>query len=175
MNEDNNPVDNAVTNMVSDDINTITDNDNHSQLVEVDTIHTETVDNPIDTVDTQIVETETESEKVGKGRPPHLKTEDTQNRVYILATVGTRHEDIATVLNISHDTLVKYYKEELDKGRIEANASVAETLFKQAKEGNTTAMIFWLKSRAKWKETSQHEISGNPDGTPVEVKIITGL
>jgi hypothetical protein len=36
-------------------------------------------------------------------------------------------------------------------------------------------MIFWLKSRAKWKETSQHEISGNPDGTPVEVKIVTGI
>jgi phosphohistidine phosphatase SixA len=167
-NELNNPVDNVVTNMVSDDINTIVDNDNHSQLVEVDidAIHTDT--NTIETI-------ETDMEKVGKGRPPHLPNADTRNRVFILSTVGTRHEDIATVLNISHDTLVKYYKEELDKGRIEANASVAETLFKQAKEGNTTAMIFWLKSRAKWKETSQHEISGNPDGTPVEVKIITGI
>jgi len=118
---------------------------------------------------------EIDKEETGRGRPPHLATETTRNKVYILSTVGTRHEDIATVLSISHDTLVKYYKEELDKGRIEANASVAETLFKQAKEGNTTAMIFWLKSRAKWKETSQHEISGNPDGTPVEVKIITGI
>jgi len=118
---------------------------------------------------------EIDNEETGRGRPPHLPTETTRNKVYILSTVGTRHEDIATVLSISHDTLVKYYKEELDKGRIEANASVAETLFKQAKEGNTTAMIFWLKSRAKWKETSQHEISGNPDGTPVEVKIITGI
>ena len=155
-NETNNPVDNVVTNMVSDDILSADTNETHSQLVEIDNV-------------------ETEEEKSNRGRPPHLKTEDTQNRVYILATVGTRHEDIATVLNISHDTLVKYYKEELDKGRIEANASVAETLFKQAKEGNTTAMIFWLKSRAKWKETSQHEISGNPDGTTVEVKIITGI
>jgi len=146
--------------------------------------------NPVDIMDNSMVETdkaltpidnlpidaiETEESKAGKGRPPHLPTADTRNRVYILSTVGTRHEDIATVLSISHDTLVKYYKEELDKGRIEANASVAETLFKQAKEGNTTAMIFWLKSRAKWKETSQHEISGNPDGTPVEVKIVTGI
>ena len=109
------------------------------------------------------------------GRPRHLPTSDTRNKVYMLSTVGTRHEDIASVLSITHDTLVKYYKEELDKGRIEANASVAETLFKQAKEGNTTAMIFWLKSRARWKESTQHEISGNPDGTPVEVKIITGI
>jgi hypothetical protein len=109
------------------------------------------------------------------GRPPHLPDATTRNKVFMLSTVGTRHEDIATVLNISADTLTKYYHDELAKGRIEANASVAETLFKQAKEGNTTAMIFWLKSRAKWKETSQHEISGNPDGTPVEVKIITGI
>ena len=109
------------------------------------------------------------------GRPPHLPNADTRNKVFMLSSVGTRHEDIATVLSISTDTLTKYYKEELDKGRIEANASVAETLFKQAKEGNTTAMIFWLKSRARWKESTQHEISGNPDGTPVEVKIITGI
>jgi hypothetical protein len=148
MNEDINPVDNAVNNMVEDS----------KSLLPVDAL-------PI----------ETETSKAGKGRPPHLVSDDTRNKVYTLSTVGTRHEDIASVLSISHDTLVKYYKEELDKGRIEANASVAETLFKQAKEGNTTAMIFWLKSRAKWKETSQHEISGNPDGTPVEVKIVTGI
>jgi hypothetical protein len=146
--------------------------------------------NPVDIMDNSMIETdkvltpvdalpidnvEIEIDKVGKGRPPHLPTADTRIKVYTLSTVGTRHEDIASVLSISHDTLVKYYKEELDKGRIEANASVAETLFKQAKEGNTTAMIFWLKSRAKWKESTQHEISGNPDGTPVEVKIVTGI
>ena len=146
-----NPVDNVVNNMVEDS----------KALTPVDSL-------PIDTI-------ETEEEKTGRGRPPHLPNADTRNKVYTLAVVGTRHEDIATVLGISHDTLVKYYKEELDKGRIEANASVAETLFKQAKEGNTTAMIFWLKSRAKWKESTQHEISGNPDGAPVEVKIITGI
>jgi phosphohistidine phosphatase SixA len=150
-NELNNPVDNMVNNMVED----------NKALTPVDSL-------PIDTI-------ETEEDKTGRGRPPHLPNADTQNKVYTLSTVGTRHEDIASVLNISHDTLVKYYKEELDKGRIEANASVAETLFKQAKEGNTTAMIFWLKSRAKWKESTQHEISGNPDGTPVEVKIVTGI
>jgi len=146
---------------------------------EVNNIEVEalTADNvSVDKASTELIQVnDSELEKSKGGRPPHLATPDTRNRVYILSTVGTRHEDIASVLNISHDTLVKYYKEELDKGRIEANASVAETLFKQAKEGNTTAMIFWLKSRAKCKETSQHEISGNPDGTPVEVKIVTGI
>jgi len=136
-------------------------NDNHSHI-----------DNDLST--SEIVEVEND-EEIKVGRPPHLPDATTRNKVFMLSTVGTRHEDIATVLGISADTLTKYYNDELAKGRIEANASVAETLFKQAKEGNTTAMIFWLKSRAKWKETSQHEISGNPDGTPVEVKIITGI
>ena len=160
MNEEviNNPVDNVVNPVVSDDLN---------KMLE-DNMMLTSSPNGLGIV-------ETEEEKIGRGRPPHLPNADTRNRVYMLSTVGTRHEDIASVLNISHDTLVKYYKEELDKGRIEANASVAETLFKQAKEGNTTAMIFWLKSRAKWKESTQHEISGNPDGTPVEVKIVTGI
>lgn len=125
--------------------------------------------------DKALIPDNVETGKDKGGRPPHLPDATTRSKVFMLSTVGTRHEDIASVLNISHDTLVKYYKEELDKGRIEANASVAETLFKQAKEGNTTAMIFWLKSRAKWKESTQHEISGNPDGSPVEVKIITGI
>jgi hypothetical protein len=151
MNEEINPVD-------------IMDN----SMIETDKALTPVDNLPIDTI-------ETEEDKTGRGRPPHLATADTRIKVYTLSTVGTRHEDIASVLNISHDTLVKYYKEELDKGRIEANASVAETLFKQAKEGNTTAMIFWLKSRAKWKESTQHEISGNADGTPIEVKIVTGI
>jgi len=162
------------------------DNENYSHLdnVQADTMPDMLKDkdidvNAIDSIDmlkADIVEADSvETIKDKGGRPPHLPNADTRNKVFMLSSVGTRHEDIATVLSISTDTLTKYYKEELDKGRIEANASVAETLFKQAKEGNTTAMIFWLKSRAKWKESTQHEISGNPDGTPVEVKIITGI
>lgn len=162
------------------------DNDNHSHLdnVQADTMPDMLKGNDISMDDIKdeglsndkaLVPDNVETGKDKGGRPPHLPDATTRNKVFMLSTVGTRHEDIATVLGISADTLTKYYQDELAKGRIEANASVAETLFKQAKEGNTTAMIFWLKSRAKWKETSQHEISGNPDGSPVEVKIITGI
>ena len=152
------------------------ENENHSHLdnVQPDAMPEALKGNDISMDDSKAVTVDNVDASKG-GRPPHLANETTRNKVFMLSTVGTRHEDIATVLGISADTLTKYYHDELAKGRIEANASVAETLFKQAKEGNTTAMIFWLKSRAKWKETSQHEISGNPDGTPVEVKIVTGI
>ncbi len=155
------------------------DNENHSQVsidIKPDALKADDISMDSSLSIDMIKQPESlETSKDKGGRPPHLPTSDTRNKVFMLSSVGTRHEDIATVLSISADTLTKYYKEELDKGRIEANASVAETLFKQAKEGNTTAMIFWLKSRAKWKESTQHEISGNPDGMPVEVKIVTGI
>lgn len=109
------------------------------------------------------------------GRPAHLPDEDTRNRVYELSKVGTRYEDIATMLSISADTLTKYYKPELQKGRIEANAAIASTLYEKAKAGDTTSMIFWLKSRAQWKETQKHEHGGDPDGQPVHVKVVTGI
>ena len=156
------------------------ENDNHSHL---DNVQADTMPDALKQDDISMDDISTDKAlssdnvdiKDKGGRPPHLADATTRNKVFMLSTVGTRHEDIATVLGISADTLTKYYHDELAKGRIEANASVAETLFKQAKEGNTTAMIFWLKSRAKWKESTQHEISGNPDGTPVEVKIVTGI
>ena len=129
-------------------------------------------DNDINDI-TDVIMGEVEPKKVG--RPPHLPDADTQKQVYELSKVGTRYEDIATMLSISADTLTKYYPEELKKGRIEANAVIAGTLYEKAKSGDTTSMIFWLKSRAQWKETQKHEHGGDPDGEPIQVKVITGI
>lgn len=99
-----------------------------------------------------------------KGRPAHKPTPEAQDTAKRLSALGVPHEDIATRLKISADTLVKYYKEELDEGRIDANAAIAGTLFQQAKKGNTAAAIFWLKTRARWKETQVNEMTGMDGG-----------
>lgn len=41
----------------------------------------------------------------------------------------------------------------VDLGETKANAQVAGYLFNASKNGNVTAQIFWLKTRAKWRET----------------------
>jgi transposase len=102
------------------------------------------------------------------GRPPHEPTEQTRLQAKTLAAVGIRHEDIAAKLGITADTLTKYYRKELDDGRVDANAQIGKSLFEQARAGNTSAMIFWLKTRAGWKETNVHEVSGL-DGQALEV------
>lgn len=103
-----------------------------------------------------------------RGRPPHKPTEESKATAKRLSALGVTHEDIAKRLKISSDTLVRYYQEELDEGRIDANSSIAGTLFQQAKNGNTAAAIFWLKTRARWKETSTHEVTG-AEGGPLQI------
>ena len=44
-------------------------------------------------------------------------------------------------------------QQELDLGETKANAQVAGFLFNSARTGNVTAQIFWLKTRARWRET----------------------
>ena len=71
---------------------------------------------------------------------------------------------------ISERTLRKHFAKELDQGELKANVKVAQTLFKKAISGDTTSMIFWLKTRARWKESPQRvELTGK-DGGPVEQK-----
>jgi RNA polymerase-interacting CarD/CdnL/TRCF family regulator len=55
----------------------------------------------------------------------------------------------------------KYYMSELETGHIEANAQVAQSLFKQAtnkEKPNVSAAIFWLKCRAEWREDGKEEM-----------------
>ncbi len=71
-------------------------------------------------------------------------------------------------------TLRKHYRDELDTGHVKANAKVAENLYRKATgEGReaVVAAIFWLKTRAGWKETSVHEVGGSGGG-PLRIERI---
>jgi hypothetical protein len=66
---------------------------------------------------------------------------------------------------IDPKTLRKCYREELDLGETKANAQVAGFLFNSAKNGNVTAQIFWLKTRARWKEMPAEQRHSGSLGT----------
>jgi len=84
---------------------------------------------------------------------PHQPTDKSRAEVSALVSFGITQEDIARYIGISVDTLAKYYRHELDTALIRANAMVANKLFRKATEGDDlTAMMFWLKTRARWRE-----------------------
>ena len=75
-----------------------------------------------------------------------------REKVRHLAGVGVRQDDIARIIGCAPKTLRKRFRDELDRGVAEANATVSGYLFAAAKAGNVTAQIFWLKTRAHWRE-----------------------
>ena len=69
-----------------------------------------------------------------------------------LAGLGVPQDDIARIVECSPKTLRKRCHDDLDGGAAEANAIVSGSLFDAAKGGNVVAQIFWLKTRAQWRE-----------------------
>ena len=102
-----------------------------------------------------------DKEKRGPGQPPHAPTDETRQVVRMMAGCGIPQMQIAPVVGISDETLRKYYRRELDLGLIEANAKVAEALFRQAIGGDVGAAIWWTKCRMGWRERAGAEYSGS--------------
>jgi hypothetical protein len=100
-------------------------------------------------------------------RNPHAPTDAQRQTVQLHATVGTAHPLIAQLLGIDPKTLRKYYREELDVSKAKANATIGGALFNKAKGGDTTAMIFWMKTQAGWREKSDvNHVSDDGTMTP---------
>jgi hypothetical protein len=106
--------------------------------------------------------------------PPGLAATDPsasqRKQVEAMAGYGIPEAAIARVMRVDAPTLRKLYANELAEGQIKANTKVAENLYRKATgEGREAviAAIFWLKTRAGWKETVAHELSG-PDGGAIQ-------
>ena len=105
------------------------------------------------------------------GRRAHKPDPTSRRQVEALAGYGIPEAEIGEVIGIDPKTLRKHYRAELRQGHTKANAKVAENLYRRATSENreaVTAAIFWLKTRAGWRESISHEVSG-PDGAPIEV------
>lgn len=95
---------------------------------------------------------------------------ETEEKILLLqgwARNGLTNEQIASNMNIVVSTLWEWRKKSpkisnaLKIGKDEADIQVENALYKAALEGNTTAMIFWLKNRRSkdWRDKIQQEIT----------------
>jgi hypothetical protein len=107
------------------------------------------------------------------GRPAHRPDPFTRRQVEALAGFGVPETDIAGVIGVHPKTLRKHYPEEIRPGHVKANAKVAENPFRKATgdgRESVIAAIFWMKTRAGWKETSVHELEGAPNLLPLRIE-----
>ncbi len=99
----------------------------------------------------------------------HRPDGDTRRMVSELAGVGIRQDEIARIIGIDSRTLRKHYNDELDNAAVKKNLEVANRLYEKALEGDVASMIFWLKTRARWKDTQQHDVNHSGD---IKVKYV---
>jgi hypothetical protein len=99
-------------------------------------------------------------------RKAFVANEATREKVRHLAGLGVTQDDIARIIGCASKTLRKRFRDELDRGVAEANAVISGSLFAAAKAGNITAQIFWLKTRAGWKEGGSANTAIQDTGEP---------
>ena len=85
-------------------------------------------------------------------------TEEQRKLVQTMAAAGIQSEAICLVIGVSGKTLRKHYRAELDTAVTRANAMVASSLYMKAIKGNVVAQIFWVKTRAGWKEPERIQV-----------------
>jgi AraC-like DNA-binding protein len=82
------------------------------------------------------------------------------DQVRKLAALGCTHEEIADVVGCSHDTIARRFKDEVEIGRRQGNASLRRKQFDLAMSGNVTMLIWLGKQRLGQAEKSQIETIG---------------
>lgn len=105
-------------------------------------------------------------------RPPFVPTEQQRLLVAKMAGLGFPQDQICLLVEndkgepISEWTLKKYFAADLRSGVIKANVNMAGRLYRAGMDGNVACMIFWLKTKAGWRETNRLEHTG-ADGQPL--------
>ncbi len=111
-----------------------------------------------------------------RGRPAFAPNDKQRGQVEAMHVCGCPEKDIAVALNISEPLLRKHFRAELDVSLTKLKVEISNWLVNSilGKTGNgiltderarATLGIFWLKTRAGWKETTvlEHRDIANED------------
>jgi hypothetical protein len=92
------------------------------------------------------------------------------------AALGLTREQVAHNLGFSFKTWTRYntdgsLEDAYMKGKSKGISVIANALYQKAKQGNTTAQIFFLKCNG-WKESSEVEVKNT---TPIQLVVKNDL
>ncbi len=109
----------------------------------------------------ELTDEEIEAEEVNLGgRPGHKPTEEQRNTVKLMSAGGIDRDMICRCIGIkSKQTLMKYYRDELDMAKAQLDAEVVGHLIGKIRGGDTASIIFYLKTRMNWKESQVIDVN----------------
>ncbi|MDB9704591.1 hypothetical protein OAA86_11030 [Rhodospirillales bacterium] len=104
----------------------------------------------------------------GAGRKPYTPNQKDRDIIAMMTASGIPQVNIGRCIGIDVKTMKKYYKTVMECSGDMANAKVAQSLFNQAINGNTSAAIWWTKSRMGWKEKRDQNVNVATSDDPVK-------
>lgn len=130
--------------------------------------------------------------KAAGGRPPHKPTPELRDRASRLVGYGLIRKQVAKIMRLDDKTVSKYYSDELQTGDLQANVTVAASLYRMAvgapaqydENGNLLreeqkpiplVAIFWAKARMGWQPPpKEHRFGGSADAPPIQQVTVVG-
>ena len=111
-----------------------------------------------------------------RGRPKWIPSEQQIQQAQQLAAQGLTVEQVARSLGVGASAFFERQQEypelmeAMQNGRAKGVATISNALFVKAKNGDNTAMIFYLKNRApnEWKDRVEHTA---PPTAPIKIKV----
>jgi hypothetical protein len=97
------------------------------------------------------------------GRPQILINDEMIRRAEAYAAQGLTMPQIASVLGMSQTTLYdkkskfSEFSDAIKRGKDKGIATITNALFNKARDGDNTAMIFYLKNQAGWQDRVEKE------------------
>jgi hypothetical protein len=93
-------------------------------------------------------------------RKAFTPSQEQRNLVTVLSSYGIRQEDIATEVGLrSPKTLRKYFRRELDHGRIGSDFKVRKTFYQMAESGKYPHItVRWIEQRRGSRPQAAEEI-----------------
>lgn len=98
-----------------------------------------------------------------------------------LAALGDSLREIAASIGVSDRTLRRRLEdtpeitEAFERGRRAGIVTIENKLYEQCLNGNTTAIIYYLKCRAPEKWSDRQRVDLTSGGSPVQIQIINDL
>lgn len=86
--------------------------------------------------------------------PAHEPTQEQTAFVRQAAAAGITQAQCASLMSISVDTLVKYYREQWDSGRAETAMRLGAGVIESALRGDRDDRRFWLTHQGGWSQKS---------------------
>jgi hypothetical protein len=96
----------------------------------------------------------------------HRPSPETREIVERAVSLGLTEETINSILGLSDRTLRKYYKNQIANGQQRANLAIGRKLYDLCMNGDRSAIFFWLKCRAGWREQVAPSVNVSATATP---------